>query len=492
MTNKRTSCYAVSLFLFLMPFITWAQTTTSCSTEYQIEMFGSASTGKYTPFWIVSNKYGAFPLDAVTGNASLRAGVFHDHSFRNGIYWNVGADMIATTPRYRHVYVQQLFASVQYKSLNLTVGSKENYSSLWDHALSSGDMVLSSNARPIPEINLSVPRFTPIPFTQGHIQFRGNMAHGQSFDSRYIQSFTKGESAYVKNILLHSKSVHIRILDPQNKIPLTAVIGLRHHAQWGGTSTDKKLGKQPQSFKNFARVFLGKGGGDDASVSDQVNVLGNHYGSYDIRFGYLNPAFDIHVYMQHYFDDKSGMELYNRPDGLYGFQLDLQNFPLISKIVAELLLTRHQSGPVHYIGYDHAIYPGYGGGNDNYYNNGEYTTGVSYFNRGLGSPLLSSPEYNENGILGFRNNRIRAFHLGLQGYLSKQVSYRILATSSEGWGTMNEPFLKKENNFLSATKISYCHPRLENWLLSAEVGADFGATYGNNVGISLSVMRRGK
>ena len=487
MTHKRIFTYIFSLFFYLIPFMAWAQNTTCGTTEFQVETFGSASTGKHTPFWIVSNKYGVVPLEADAGNAFLRAGIFHDQSYQNGIFWNIGADILAATPRFCNVYVQQLFATVQYKNLNLTVGSKENYSSLWDRALSSGDMVHSANARPIPEINLSVPRFTAIPFTKGRMQFRGNIAHGRSFDNRYLQSWTNGESTYVKNVLWHNKSLHIRFLDPNNNFPLTAVAGIRHYAQWGGTSTNATLGKQPQSFKDFIRIFFAQSGGEGASLSDQINVLGHHFGSYEIQFGYLNNLLDVHIYKQHFFEDTSGMELYNFQDGLYGIQVDIQKFTLINKVVAEFLLTRHQSGPVHYILFDHEKYPGYGGGSDNYYNNGEYTTGVSYFNRGIGSPLLPSPEYNGNGVTGFRNNRIRAFHIGFQGYLSRQISYRFLTTASESWGTMHHPFLRKKDNLSCGIKISCCHPRLEGWFFSGEIAADFGEIYGNSAGISFSV-----
>ena len=485
MIIQKSSAYIVSLLICVMPCL--AQNTTNGSTDYFFETTGSATNGKHTPFWIVSNKYGTVPLDV--GNAYLRTGVFHNQTFGNGLHWSAGIDMLAATPRYRNVYVQQFYTALQYKNLNLTIGSKESYHSLLSKDLSSGDLVVSGNTRPIPEINLSIPRFTKIPYTKGRLHFRGNIAHGQSFDSRYLQSYSNEKTNYVENVLWHHKSLHIRLLDPINKIPLTAVAGIRHHAQWGGTSTNPTIGKQPRSFKDLARIFLVMSGGEDATLSDQANVLGNHYGSYDIRLGYLNPKFDVHIYTQHFFEDGSGMELYNVPDGLYGVQFDIPNFLPANKIVAEFLLTRHQSGPIHHLFYDHDKYPGYGGGNDNYYNNGEYQTGVSYFNRSIGSPLITSPEYNDNGDLGFQNNRIRAFHFGVQGYLSKQVSYRILATSSEGWGTMYKPFLKKEKNLMCAAKISYCHPRLGGWLFSGEVAADSGASYGNNTGISLSILR---
>lgn len=459
------------------------------STDYRIEAFGSAATNDYTPFWIVSNRYGVVPLDA--GNGYLRAGTFHQQLTGKGLRWGGGLDIVASTPRYRNVYIQQIYAEIGYKCLNLTIGSKENYTSLWDKNLSSGDMVHSSNARPIPEINISVPQFTTIPYTKGVVQFKGEFAVGRSFDKDFLKPFQNERQTYINNVLWHHKSLHIRLLDPHYNFPLTATIGIRHHAQWGGTSTNAEEGVQPQSFKDFIRIVMGRSGGGGSSLSAQKNVLGNHYGSYDIKIGYLNPLFDIHLYRQHYFDDPSGMEFYNLPDGLYGIQVNIPHFSFINKIVFEYVYTKDQSGPVHYIMFDHSEYPGNGGGRDDYYNNEEYTTGISYFNRSIGSPLLTSPEYNQNEWLGFKNNRIRAWHIGINGYLSKQVAYRILTTNSEGWGTPLKPFLKKSTDFSCAAKISYCHPRLEGWLFSGEVAIDQGSIYGDNLGFALSISKSG-
>jgi hypothetical protein len=296
---------------------------------------------------------------------------------------------------------------------------------------------------------------------------------------------------YVKNVLWHHKSLQLRLIDPDRRFPLTAVAGMRHHAQWGGVSIDPTIGKQPQSFMDLIRIILGKAGDENATQSDQINVLGNHYGSYELQFGYLSGAFDIHIYSQHFFEDVSGMELYNFPDGLWGLQVDIRNFSWLNKIVMEYLDTRNQSGPIHWLWYDREVYPGHGGGSDNYYNNGEYTTGISYFNRGIGSPLLTSPEYNSANELEFKNNRVCAFHAGFQGYFSKQTAYRILTTLSDNYGTMHRPFLNKKNSLSCAIKISYCHPRLQDWLFMGEVAIDYGTMYGKKDSICLNIKKTG-
>ena len=478
------------LFCLTKPCIAQSDEQTSGATDYSLEVFGSVATNDYTPFWIVSNRYGVVPLEA--GNGYLRMGAFHRQITENRFRWGAGLDVVASAPRRRYVYIQQFYAEIGYKFLNLFVGSKENYTSLWDKALSSGDLVCSPNARPIPEINLSIPRFTAIPGTHGILQVKGDFAVGRSFDTDYLRDlYLEKQVEYVEKALWHHKSVHLRLVDANDHFPLTFTVGLRHHVQWGGVSTNPKNGVQPHSLKDFFRIMMGKSGGDDASASAQKNALGNHYGSYDIKLGYLNPLFDVHFYIQHYFDDASGIELYNYVDNLYGLQAHFPNFPLVDKIVIEYLYTKDQSGPAHFILFKHPEHPGYGGGNDDYYNNTEYTTGVSYFNRSIGSPLITSPEYNTDGRIGFKNNRLIAWHFGLSGYFSKQVSYRLLATNSENWGTSNHPFLKKTNNLSTAVRISYCHPKLEGWLFNGEIAADVGSLYNDPFGMSLSIKKTG-
>lgn len=459
------------------------------ATVYRANLFGSVSSGSNTPFWMVSNRYGMVPLDA--NNGYLNAGVFHQQHLGEHFRWSAGLDVVAAVPRYKNVYVQQIYAELGYRSLLLRVGSKENYSSLWDRSLSSGDMILSPNARPIPEINLSMPEFTVVPLTKGWMQVKGDFAVGRSFDTKYLEDFVKTKQTYNTDVLWHHKSLYVRIKDTQNEFPFSGTIGVQHWAQWGGTSSNPNIGKQPQSLKDFIRVVCGSEGGGDATVSDQINVLGNHYGSYDFKLEYTQPDWKLATYYQHYFDDKSGMIFVNGTDGLWGVQLDLPKFPWLRKVVSEYFVTRNQSGPFHFIDFDHDKYKGPGGGADNYYNNGEYQTGVSYFNQAIGNPLILSPIYNKGGSLGFKNNRVRAWHFAAEGDLSAQVAYRVLFTLSNTWGTADEPFLNNKRGAAGLVDIQYKHPKLKGWEFTGSLAADAGALYDKSVGFSLSVCKRG-
>ncbi|MDR1780652.1 MAG: capsule assembly Wzi family protein [Tannerella sp.] len=458
------------------------------SIYYYVRARANVATGGQTPFWMTSGTYGVVPL---TGSSAYLQTQAKFISVGDKFVYQAGIDMITTTTRYRNVYVQELYGLITYNTwLSLLIGSAEHASSnsIVNNKLSSGDMAISTNARPIPEINLMVNDFTYIPLTNKRLQFRGNFSVGRSFDDAYLQSYVKTPQTYNRNVLWHNKSLHLRLNVRSRYESLAGIIGFRHVAQWGGTSTDPALGAQPHSFKDFLRVVTGKAGDASATESDQVNVLGNHYGTYDFGLEYSYYGRKVKLYHQHFFDDRSGMEFENGMDGLYGVELSLKSDNWLTGLVVERLYTLNQSGPFHFIWFDHAKYPGTGGGGDNYYNNGEYTTGASYFNRSTGSPLLISPEYND-GQLGFRHNRIAAWHLGAEGNIINYImTYKVKCSYITSYGTPTEPLLKKTGSLAAAAEVTYINDKRVFFTLS--IAADRGALLGNHAGISISVYKR--
>jgi len=160
-------------------------------------------------------------------------------------------------------------------------------------------------------------------------------------------------------------------------------------------------------------------------------------------------------------------------------------------VVVEHVVTRNQSGQFHFLEFDHDKYPGRGGGGDSYYNNGEYTTGVSYFNRGIGSPLIPSPEYNEDGTLGFPNNRVSDWHVGISGELSTQVSYRLLATAMNTYGSHARPFRDIKQGVSGLLDITYKHPKLEDWQFTGTVAGDARELFGRSLGVGIKITKTG-
>jgi len=458
--------------------------------SYNVRTFGSVSSQGQTPFWMVSNQNGVIPLEA--NNGYLRTNMGYVHFFNNEWSWVAKVDLVAAAPRYRKLYIQQLYTELAYKDVRLSIGSHESgkyLQTVTDPFLSSGDLGLATNARPIPEINLYSPDFIAVPWIRGWLQGKANFAVGRSFDTDYLDSFIGVNQYYVQNPLWHHKSLYLRLKDAKNDFPLSFIVGMRHTAQWGGEATDPNLkGQQPHSFKDFLRVVLGLSGDETASTSDQINALGAHYGTYDFRLGFEKKDWAIYGYYQHIFNDASGMEFKNALDGLMGIQVDLPKSPWLKKIVLEHLNTHNQSGPFHYIWFDHNKYPGYGGGADNYYNNGEYSTGFSYFNRSLGSPFLLSPEYNNDGKLGFKHSRVQAWYLGAEGEISRNLSWRFRLSAMESLGTPYAPVINKLTATSFITAFSYCH---KDWTFTSSIAADHGPLLGNHFGFSISVAKQG-
>ena len=59
-------------------------------------------------------------------------------------------------------------------------------------------------------------------------------------------------------------------------------IGFVHNVIWGGEVTG--YGKQPNDLDDYFRVFLGRGGGADAVITDQPNALGDAFGMWDFSY----------------------------------------------------------------------------------------------------------------------------------------------------------------------------------------------------------------
>lgn len=459
--------------------------------DYKVETFGSLGSGDYTPFWITNNTYGIVPLKS--NNAYLRGSLGWRHSFSKDINLETKIDLVAATDHSSSFWIHQLFADISFQELHLTVGNRENYNSILDRNLSSGDFNYSTNARPIPEVNINFPYFVAVPFTREILKFKADFAVGKSMDSDYIRRTNKQGDDYATDILWHHKSLFFLLEDPDKKFPLSLILGLDHAAQWGGWTTFRDAGNQPKTFKDFLRIVMGKSGDERSLDTDKLNVLGNHQGTINLKIGYEVDNFKASVYKQHYYDDNSGLEYANWRDGIWGSEVSFYKQNYLKKIVLEYIQTTNQSGPFHFLDYE---YNGIGdrprgGGNDDYYNHEIYFSGWSYYGRGLGNPLLTSPEYNTDGAIYFKNNRVKAIHLGIEGNIISELSYRTLFTGTQSWGRMSHPFLKRKDNFSALVECNYRPEKWDGWLVGLQLGLDNGSLYNDNFGVSVKLSKSG-
>jgi hypothetical protein len=456
--------------------------------DYTVETGAVISAGKQTPFWLISNQYGL--ITPYKYNAWLTLGLKSDISRDKKIDYDYGLDIIDRQSNYTNkLYLHQAYARVKFHFLHFQAGVMEEKFGNQDSSLSSGGLLWSGNARPMPKVSLLVPDYTPVPFTRGYLEFKGGISHGWF-----------GDNQFVKNSWLHQKYFYLQL---GGRLPVHIHYGFQHFAQWGGESTDPAVGKMPRSFSDFIKVFFGKPGGNNSNKYEQLNALGNHLGSRNFGLDMEFAKIKVGFYWQTIFEDSSGRAFRNIKDGLWGIYLHTKEKDhLINGIVYEFINTTDQSGNddsywiLNGVKY---FYPVPGGsyhwpiGNDDYFNNGIYRFGWTFHDMVIGTPLITSPavlKVNDNASEYIWNNKVICHHFGIEGRY-RYLQYKLFATWSLNYGTNSFPFdpALQQYSFLLQTQIVDKLP----WGISASLtlGIDHGELYGNNAGFRLSLIKKG-
>lgn len=483
----------------------------------KVEMQGSFASGS-TPLWLNANKYGLSSLDEANGY--VRAAVIKptdDDS--NTRKWGVGygADIAVTQGFSSRFVVQQAYVEGRWLKGSLTVGSKEVPMELKDNNLSSGSQALGINARPVPQLRLALNDYWAIPVTHGWVSLKGHLAYGITTDGNWQEDFTGGNSKYSKNVLYHSKAGYIKIGNDYKFCPWSIELGLEMATQFGGKTHlfdddgNWIVVEGGHGVKDFFNAFIGSG--SDVIETKYKNVEGNTVGSYVARFNYDADAWKLGIYVDHFFEDHSGMFLadydgygkgeewnvkkdskffiYDLKDIMLGADLELKECYWLRKIVFEYLYTKYQSGPIYH---DHTMsISDHVGGQDHYYNHTIYGA-WQHWGQVIGNPLYRSPIYNDDGTINVDDNRFYAFHLGLSGSPAENLDYKVLATYQKGFGTYSKPYLNPKENISLMAQVDYSFTQ-GKWAgayISCGVGADIGKIYGDNIGVQLTVGKKFK
>ncbi|KAA6302518.1 MAG: hypothetical protein EZS26_001350 [Candidatus Ordinivivax streblomastigis] len=477
-------------------------------TSYQAEVFGSAATGEHTPFWMVNHNWGVTALEA--GNFYVRGGVFHEQRLTDDWSFDAGIDLIGgNASSYGNAWIQQLYGRINWKLLRLDIGSREDYTSLLNPSLSSGDFIHSNNARPLPQIKGSLSDFLLVPYTKGNFFIKGDFSAGSYLDGKWQENRALPRNqSYTKGVFSHDKALYFRWGDINAGRKMQFTFGMMHATQWGGTlfhyvwdykkeTANYLTQPQPKSLDAFMRVVIAKEAAatvSDTTVSesDKIYVSGSQWGGYTFKHDYrLGEHNQLSLYLQHFFEDGSGMVFENYSDNLIGLEFSSKNKQAVSGAVLEYIYTRQQTGPIHFPEYqEHPVYRQLhkGNGNDNYYNNVDYISGPSHYGKSLGTPLFLSPEYNTDGSVNFHGSRIWAWHLGVEGYLSSTLQYRLLLTTGKNWGRYYFPYTEVHKGFASQLELIYTCPKSDGLSFQLVTGYDNGEFFGGNTfGGSLAV-----
>jgi len=251
--------------------------------QYKIDLSGIAATGDFAPFWFQSMHFGKVLQHPFSTNLGMS--VYKELNNKDALFdYGFNADVLLRTnyTDITEVYFHQLYAQARLWIFDLSIGAKEIQHGFHNRQLSAGSYLFSQNARPIPGITAGIEEFRTIPFTYDLLEIKGGLTQGWYIDN-----------VYAPDILHHHKYMYLRL---GGKFPVRLQAGLDHVAQWGGEIPG--ISNSKFNLRDFKTIFLGKSGGDDTHLSEQINALGNHIISIHAKLEVNLQNTDIDLYWQ--------------------------------------------------------------------------------------------------------------------------------------------------------------------------------------------------
>lgn len=322
--------------------------------KYNIEIGAQAGSGSYAPLWFSANRYGLVSNES--NSTYLQAGFIYHKKFNHNWNLNAGLDLTGGINQTSTFYLHQFYVDFCWKAFNLSFGQKERagFPLTKNERISSGMLVEGANTRPIPQIRAEIADFLNMPGTKGWLAFKGHLAYGKFTEGNWQKDFVNPDSYYVKDVLYHSKSLMLR-LGNKEKLPIEFEFGILMAAQFGGDQyiknadgTEKKVLDMPDNFKAYWKAFFPQAGSSDTPEGEQVNVEGNHVGSWNFALNYYLHDWKFRVYLEHYFEDTSEMfwEYGRWKDGQLGLEISFPKNQWVSSLVWETMCTKDQAGPL--------------------------------------------------------------------------------------------------------------------------------------------------
>jgi len=399
--------YLTLFFLFILC------TIYSNAQTVDLQFNSLAGTGGQLPFWLWANQLGRYHAESQTvqnlefnGNYNKTIGT-SDFSIISGARLNL---LLADDNDIRFT---ELYGGLNWKSLQIKAGAfadQEKYEGL---SSTNGNMAASLNARPHPKVRAGFNRFVHL---TPWFSIYGFYEEGLLNDPRYVE-----------DARLHRKAFYFRF-GGKGSWQITG--GMEHFVMWGGTHP---VYGELQGWEAYFDYILGKAGGENALPTDQANVAGNSYGTYQLEIKKDLDQWQASFYLSHPFDDKSGMEWDNYKDNLWGVFLSRKKQqPLIQSLLFEYFYTKNQSGHIHLVSKpDGGLH---GRGLDNYFNHGVYRSGTTYEQMAMVSPLFAPVTLSDGIAMGFENTRFSGFHVGASGFISETLRWKTMLTYSNNFG----------------------------------------------------------
>ncbi len=398
------------------------------NTVFGLESWAGYTSNGTVPFWLRSNQFGSVPLEGTS--FSLIGYVRKDYDSGKGklFDWGGSFEGRANLVQGSNLTLVEGYGKIRLGIFELRAGRSKNITGLCDTLLTSGSWALSGNSLGIPAVEFSVREFWTIPMLGELIALKGNFVNGWVGDlemARYILQDTVTITSY-----FHQKSLYGRFGKPSWRMKFYG--GFNHQVIWGHEQEYYLDNYTLKPFQTYLYMFIGK---RYSNGYIQEERQGNHLGSIDLGMEYRFDKYKISLYRQNFYEVGGLGHLANIQDGLNGLSIEnlsgKETEKIWKKILVEFLYTKNQAG--------RPWSPEYGSPYEPYYNHGQYVTGWSFKDAGLGTPFISNRSYLRGNLPThpenyFVNNRVIMFHVGGEGTV-KGVNYILKASWSKNYGT---------------------------------------------------------
>lgn len=477
--------------------------------HYDGTLLLETSSGDFAPYFMASNRYGVLTQ---SDNVLLNLGFHRDLDLERRFSWTYGARAVTgyssavsyerylpanggswTTHEERPaaIWLQELWGGVKFRGVVLQAGMWQEGSSWLDNDLSSGDLIHSPNARPIPQVKLGFVDFQNIPFTKGWAQIGGYFTFGKFFQNGWLEDHYNYYNSLITTRELYCYREIFFRSNPEK--PLSVTIGAQAATLFGGDTFKYLNGhmyeavQNPKNLKAFWKAFL------PTPNSGENFYEGQHLGSWDFMARYrLNSGDELKGYFQWHWEDGSGMAKRNGFDGLWGISYTRATPWWVDGAVLEYVDFTNQSGPVHFAPQFHE---GSGitteaTGADNYYNNLMHN---AFANHGmsLGTPMCMSPIYNRDGYPQFKYNKFRGVHLGVSGHLTEDLTYTMKFQWRRSTGSAFLPLRDPVHSTSFSLQGDWKVRRVPGLSTTLQLAMDKGKMPGDSYGALIGVSYEG-
>ena len=401
------------------------------------------AAGKSLPFWFTSQRGGLVPLDAQSGVIFLQE--WSDESVWQRPGWNLSAEASlfarvsgmarvsdvtsasgtakSTSPQAAAPYSSRnTSASIRTLAVHLTawnfarlsIGRYDETIGIGAPYLTTGQMMMSRNARPAWKISFENPDFFAIPGTRGFLNFKARWSESFLFDKRFVDQPK-----------IHQKYLYIN-LKPVPELSLMG--GIIHNVMWGGNHPELGSLNTMQGYLDSVLGF---------SEANEATPPGNGIAAYDFGPEYHSKRWSAGAMRLFFLEDLVSTRFRSPWDGMWSGWFhwkDQTNTPWLDYIIYEHINTKKQDarsidalGAARY--YTHDIWRG----------------GWTHDGHLLGNPLLTlDPDRIPEIARPVTNGILVAHHVGLMGNVTEGVRWQMMMTYSRNYGVCEDQFAEVE------------------------------------------------